>query len=65
MRSFSEICSALPDSSNTNGTGVSSVPPLMPERLNLYYQNGGNFKLGDSLFCHECFNLVYTHGWNP
>ena len=59
MISLSEVCSVLPDSSNTNGTGVSSVPPLMPERLNLYYQNGGNFKLGDSLFCHECFNLVY------
>ena len=58
MISLSEVCSVLPDSSNT-GTGVSSVPPLMPERLNLYYQNGGNFKLGDSLFCHECFNLVY------
>ena len=60
MKSLSEICSVLPDSSDTSGTGVSSVPPLMPERLNLYYQNGGNFKLWNWPFCHEFFNLVYT-----
>ncbi len=58
MRSLSEICSVLPDSNNT-GTGVSSLPPMMPEQLNLYYHNHGNYKLGDRLFCHEFFNLVY------
>ena len=59
MRSFSEICAALPDSNNSNGTGVSSVPPLMPERLNLYYHNGQTYKLWDRIFNHEYFIFVY------
>ena len=59
MRSFREICAALPDSNNSNGTGVSSVPPLMPERLNLYYHNGKTYKLWDRIFNHEYFIFVY------
>ena len=59
MRSFSEICSALPDSNDTNGTGVSSVPPVMPERLNLYYRNGETYHLWDRIFNHEYFIFVY------
>ncbi|MBE6374586.1 MAG: cupin domain-containing protein, partial [Lentisphaerae bacterium] len=59
MRSFSEICSALPESNVSCGTGVSSVPPLMPERLNLYYRNGRSYKLWDRIFNHEFFIFVY------
>jgi len=59
MRSFSEICADLPDSNNSNGIGVSSVPPLMPERLNLYYHNGQTYKLWDRIFNHEYFIFVY------
>ena len=59
MRSFSEICAVLPDSNDTNGTGVSSVPPLMPERLNLYYRNGQTYHLWDRIFNHEYFIFVY------
>ena len=59
MRSFSEICAELPDSNNSNGTGVSSVPPLMPERLNLYYHDGKTYKLWNRIFNHEYFIFVY------
>jgi len=59
MRSFNEICAALPDNNDTNGTGVSSVPPLMPERLNLYYRNGQTYNLWGRIFNHEYFIFVY------
>ncbi len=59
MRSFSEICAALPDSNVAHGTGVSSVPPLMPERLHLYYRNGRSYHLWDRIFNHEFFIFVY------
>ena len=59
MKSFSEICSALPAGNILNGTGVSSVPPLIPERLNLYYRNGRDYNLWGRIFNHEYFIFVY------
>jgi len=59
MRSFSQICSTLPHTNNFYGTGVSSVPPLMPERFSLYYHDGGSYALWDRVFCHESFIFVY------
>ncbi|MBO4647277.1 MAG: helix-turn-helix transcriptional regulator [Lentisphaeria bacterium] len=59
MKSLSEICSTLPAGNILNGTGVSSMPPLIPERLNLYYRNGRDYKLWGRIFNHEYFIFVY------
>ena len=59
MKSLSEICSVLPSGNILNGTGVSSVPPLFPERLNLYYRNGRDYNLWGRIFNHEYFIFVY------
>ena len=59
MKSFSEICAGLPSGNSSNGAGVSSVPPLIPERLNLYYHNGRTYNLWNRPFNHEFFILVY------
>lgn len=59
MKSLSELCSALPRSSNASGRGASAVPPLMPERLCLYHHDGASYRLWDRVFCHETFIFVY------
>jgi len=59
MKSLSELCSALPSSGYSSGAGASSVPPLVPERLDLHISRGASYKLWDRVFCHETFILVY------
>lgn len=59
MKSFSEICAGLPETRDPGGDGVSSVPPLMPERLKLYYRSGKSYDMWNRVFCHESFIMVY------
>ena len=57
MNSLSDICSALPASRSISG--VSVVPPLIPERLNFYFYCGQSYELWDRIFCHDAFIMVY------
>lgn len=59
MKSFSELCSTLPRSSNVSGRGASSVPPLIPERFGMRYHDGATYPLWDRVFCHETFIFLY------
>lgn len=59
MKSFRDICSTLPRSSDGSGRGVSSVPPLIPERFSLRYHDGTSYPLWDRVFCHENFIFIY------
>ena len=59
MKSFSEICSTLPNSTSVSGRGASSVPPLIPERFSLRYHNGASYQLWDRVFCHDTFIFIY------
>ena len=57
MNSLSDICSVLPASRSFGG--VSVVPPLIPERLDLYFYCGQNYDLWNRIFCHDAFIMVY------
>ena len=57
MRSLSELCDGLPRERGVSG--VSAVPPLIPERLSLYFRNGRSYDMWNRVFCHEYFIAVY------
>ena len=57
MRSLSELCAGLPRQRGVSG--VSAVPPLIPERLFLYFRDGQSYDMWNRVFCHECFIAVY------
>ena len=57
MRSFSELCDGLPRERGVSG--VSAVPPLIPERLSMYFRNGRSYDMWNRVFCHEYFIAVY------
>lgn len=57
MRSLSEICSGLPEA--RGASGVSAVPPLIPERLCFYFRSGKFYDMWNRVFCHESFIVVY------
>ncbi|MBQ9089157.1 MAG: helix-turn-helix transcriptional regulator [Lentisphaeria bacterium] len=59
MRSLIDICSALPYTSNPGGTGISSVPPLIPEQLKLYCHHGKSYELWNRSFNHGFFIMVF------
>lgn len=58
MKSLSEICADLPGM-RIFLKGVSSVPPLMPEQLSLYFYNGENYNHWNRVFSHGAFIMVY------
>ena len=57
MKSLSEFCTGLPRERGLSG--VSVVPPLIPERLCLYFRNGQFYDMWNRVFCHELFIVVY------
>ena len=57
MKSLSEICAGLPEERGISG--VSAVPPLLPERLCFYFRNGKFYDMWNRVFCHDMFIAVY------
>jgi AraC-like DNA-binding protein len=57
MRSLSELCAGLPKERGVNG--VSAVPPLIPERLYLYFRDGESYDKWNRVFCHDAFIMVW------
>lgn len=56
MRSLSDICSGLPE--ERVFSGVSAIPPLIPERLSFYFRNGKSYDMWNRVFCHDSFIMV-------
>ena len=57
MKSLGELCTGLPRQRGVSG--VSAVPPLIPERLFLYFRDGQSYDMWNRVFCHEYFIAVY------
>ena len=57
MMSLSELCTGLPR--ERGSSGVSVIPPLVPERLCLYFRSGQFYDMWNRVFCHELFIVVY------
>ena len=57
MKSFSDIYAGLP--AERGLSGVSAVPPLIPERLNFYFRSGKSYDMWNRVFCHDSFIMVY------
>ena len=56
MRSSSDIYAGLPEERGVSG--VSAVPPLIPERLSFYFRNGKSYDMWNRVFCHDSFIMV-------